>query len=165
VQGPDAFGYAGRAPFSVEFWLNPGTAGQNAWRPIAAKQSGNSTSRDGWAVWLGPANDATYGNRIAFDRWLGTTHHFFSDTVQLTVGSWSHVVVTYDGSTVRFYANGTFDTSGAETLSTNNATQPLRFAADGAVPDRYGGLLDDVALYNRALSATEVKLHYDSGRQ
>ncbi len=31
--------------------------------------------------------------------------------------------------------------------------------------EHYGGLLDDVALYSRALSATEVKLHYDSGRQ
>ena len=69
VQGPDAFGYPGRAAFSVEFWLDPSTAGQNAWRPIVAKQSGTQSSRDGWAVWLGPANDATYGNRIAFDRW------------------------------------------------------------------------------------------------
>jgi hypothetical protein len=165
VVGPDAFGYAGRAPMSVDFWLNPSTAGQNAWRPIVDKQSGTSTSRDGWAVWLGPANDATYGNRIAFDRWLGTTHDFYSGNVQLPVGSWSHVAVTYDGTTITFYVNGVYDTSGTDTLSTNNATQPLRIASDAAVPDRYGGLLDEVALYSRALSPTEVKLHYDSGRQ
>jgi len=165
VLGPDVSGYAGRAPFSVEFWLNTSTAGQNAWRPIVDKQSGTSTSRDGWAVWLGPANDATYGNRIAFDRWLGTTHHFYSGTVQLPVGSWSRATVTYDGTTVSIYVNGALDSSGTDTLSTNNATQPLRFASDAAVPDRYGGLLDDVAIYGRALSAAEVKLHSDSGRQ
>jgi hypothetical protein len=49
--------------------------------------------------------------------------------------------------------------------STNNATQPLRFASISFGPDHYGGLLDDVALCSRALAATEVKLHYDSGRQ
>ncbi len=124
VLGPNAFGYSGRAPMSVEFWLNPSTAGQNGWRGIVSKQSGTPTSRDGWAVWLGPANDATYGNRIAFDRWLGTTHHFFSGTIQLAVGSWYHGVVTYDGSTVKFYANGAFDTSGAE--ASPRTTRPRR---------------------------------------
>jgi Concanavalin A-like lectin/glucanases superfamily len=31
--------------------------------------------------------------------------------------------------------------------------------------DLFNGTIDDVAVYNRALSATEVQLHYDSGRQ
>ena len=84
--------------------------------------------------------------------------------MQLAVGSWYHVAVTYDGSTVTIYVNGAYDYSGTCSLSTNDATQPLRFAADSAVPDRYGGLLDDVAIFGRALSATEIQLHYDAGR-
>jgi hypothetical protein len=36
---------------------------------------------------------------------------------------------------------------------------------NGGPGDRFGGVVDDVAVYNRALSAPEVQLHYDSGRQ
>ena len=163
--GPNLFGYPGTAPFSVEFWLDPSAAGQNAWRPIVSKQTGNPSSRDGWAVWLGPANDATYGNRIAFDRWNATTQHFVSGAVVIPVGTWAHVAVTYNGTTMQIYVNGVPDGSRTSALSMNSHSAPFRLASDAAVPDRYGGVLDDVVLYNRALSATEVKLHYDSGRQ
>ena len=165
VLGPNLFGYPGTAAFSVDFWLNPSTAFQNAWRPIVSKQNGTQSSRDGWAVWLGPANDATYGNRIAFDRWTGATQHFLSGAVVIPVGTWHHVAVTYDGTTMTIYVDGTADSSRTSSLSTNSHSAPLRMASDSAVPDRYGGMLDDVAVYGRALPAGEVKLHYDSGRQ
>jgi hypothetical protein len=165
MQGPNVFGYAGTASFSVEFWLNPSTAAQNAWRPIVSKMSGVPANREGWAVWLGPANDPTYSNKIAFDRWNGTTQHFLSGSVTVPVGSWYHVVATYDGATMTIYVNGAVDSSRGSALSLNSHAQPLRLASVSVGPDHYGGRLDDVAVYSWALSGTEVQLHYDSGRQ
>jgi hypothetical protein len=69
----------------------------------------------------------------------------------LTLNAWTHVVGTYDGTTY-----------------TANAFRPTVIAAYQAGAGSYQvflpGLIDDVAVYNRLLSATEVQVHDDSGR-
>jgi hypothetical protein len=50
-------------------------------------------------------------------------------------------------------------------LSLKSNTSALRFASVSALTDHYGGLLDDLAVYSRVLTASEILLHYDSGRQ
>jgi hypothetical protein len=77
----------------------------------------------------------------------------------LEQGEWYHVAGTYDGSTMRLYLNGEFldshDVSG--TLLCWNGVhlswwnEPL------------DGLLDEVAIYNRALSAEEIYAIYEAG--
>ena len=81
----------------------------------------------------------------------------------IAAGQWYHVVATYDGNTVTLYVNGAQVAQGAlgaHTLSTNMALYIGTRAQSGEV---FSGRIDDVALYSRALSATEVQLHYTSG--
>jgi hypothetical protein len=71
-----------------------------------------------------------------------------------------------DGSTRNTYVDGVLDTSLAFTgpLATNS--YDLAIGEILEAPGRYwDGLIDEVAIYNKALSASEVQLHYDSGRQ
>jgi hypothetical protein len=78
---------------------------------------------------------------------------------------WHHVVGTYDGATLRLYVDGAADvntTSAAITIRTrtNNFVIGDRSSLY-SIP--YGGLIDDVRIYNRALSAQEVTRLYQLG--
>jgi hypothetical protein len=165
----DVYDYSGTPSFSVEMWIKPGTANQNSWQALADKtvyRSGND--RDGWAIWIAPANDADplWQSRLQFDRWSGTTQHGQpSGGTKLQAGLWYHVVCTYDGTTSRVYVNGALDKSRATTLSIPNTAAILRLAGAQGAPDAFGGAMDDVAIYPSALSAARVTAHYNAGRQ
>jgi len=78
------------------------------------------------------------------------------------VGAWSHVAATFDGTTVRLYLNGTevgtIPRSGSLTATTNAL---YLGCYDGSAFYLAGGL-DEVAVYDRALSAAEVQAIYVS---
>lgn len=78
---------------------------------------------------------------------------------------WTHVVVTYDGSNAVFYINGQFDSTGSGAVGSTNP-YPLYIGWDGydGVPgqNNFIGYIDDVRIYNRALSTDEIKRLYDS---
>ena len=85
----------------------------------------------------------------------------------LTDTDWHHLAGTFDGTTGRLYldgvATGTPDTSGS--LVTNNLNLYIGRNTDPDVATTYfNGLIDDVRIYNRALSAQEVKQLYLIGK-
>lgn len=86
-----------------------------------------------------------------------TNANIFSQSMSITLSVWQHVAVTYAGTTAVFYVNSVNKGTGygyplnaiAGNLhigSTFSATYTLFF----------GGIIDDVRLYNRALTASEV---------
>ncbi len=86
-------------------------------------------------------------------------------TTNLTTNTWYHIVGTYDGSRVRCYVNGQKEGTSSQTLSGNiyNSGDPLRFGHQVAYNIRWlDGLVDEVRLYNRALSDAEVESLYSS---
>jgi hypothetical protein len=83
-----------------------------------------------------------------------------------TLNVWHHLVLTYDGTTACFYDNGGTPSCTTVGYSANTSNPFLIGAAYyTSFAEYFPGSLDDVAVYGRALSATEVQLHYDSGRQ
>lgn len=79
----------------------------------------------------------------------------------VSVGTWSFIVATWDGSTAETFINGasnaTFSGSGTPTTS-----HTLRFGGDGGLSSRYfGGGISDLRIYNRALTAAEIQYLYD----
>ncbi|MCX6366639.1 MAG: DUF1553 domain-containing protein [Armatimonadetes bacterium] len=83
---------------------------------------------------------------------------------RLPMGKWSHVFVTYDGSSklsgVRIYVNGkpTELTAGSDSLkATIKVNKPLRLAGRDQASG-FKGKLDDIRLYSRVLSPTDVAL-------
>ncbi len=95
----------------------------------------------------------------------GTTT-MFSDTGYLEAGVWSHVAATYDGSKMRLYHNG------VEIMSTDKTgtiqTDPTVAVAIGNGPlgdpgglrAPFHGLIDDVRIYNEALTQAEIETLY-----
>jgi len=89
------------------------------------------------------------------NNWV-TPSNSFSD------GKWHYAVVTFDGSIIRFYIDGVQISSKATSASPDNSgSQPLRIGADSSTPSSYfTGNVDEVRVWNRALSAQEVSDAY-----
>jgi hypothetical protein len=80
----------------------------------------------------------------------------------LPTTSWSFVAGTYDGSDVKLYINGTLRHIGTVSGMINTNSLPLRIGADNELPPSYfNGKIDDVRIYNGALSATEILQLYN----
>ncbi|MBT4407232.1 MAG: hypothetical protein HOC79_05100, partial [Euryarchaeota archaeon] len=80
--------------------------------------------------------------------------------------SWVHVVATYDGSTQKLYKNGS--EIGSASLSGNvyyNSSHDLNFgnSPHGSGSEFFDGEIDEVAIWNDALSAAEITALYNSG--
>ena len=100
--------------------------------------------------------------------WSGTVVIFYINAghikcvTEIPMNRWSHVVGTYDGNRMLLYVNGSL-VSG---YIMDKPGTPIESRGDSAVIGRraagyYCGMVDNVRIFNRPLSAKEVKAHYD----
>ncbi len=78
-------------------------------------------------------------------------------TSALPLNTWSHLAGTYDGTTLRFYLNGNQVATGTVSATIPTSTGPLSIGGDSGGSQYWTGMIDEVRIYNRALSATEVQ--------
>jgi hypothetical protein len=81
-------------------------------------------------------------------------------------GTWTHIAGTYDGTTLRLYTNGVQAASIAASGTMHDSPddlyigtkppRPLAMLGSIAAGDYFFGVLDEVRLYGRALSAAEI---------
>jgi len=78
-------------------------------------------------------------------------------TTGTAAGNWTHVAVTQDGSTTRIYINGSLSTTttGRRALGTFSTAMIMLAGSDNNL-DLFQGDLDEVRIYNRALTGTEI---------
>lgn len=81
----------------------------------------------------------------------------------LPLNAWTHVIIVRDLTSMQltWYVNGQQTQQGAASYAAATASSAPLFIGDGYV-DSYSGSIDDVRLYNRALSAAETKALYES---
>jgi hypothetical protein len=94
------------------------------------------------------------GNELRAWKWLGVT--LAADTTPPASG-WHNVIYTFDGTTHTLYVDG----ASAGSSTTVQASCPVTQALAGAVlttQEFFGGSLDDLRIYNRVISATEIAL-------
>jgi hypothetical protein len=78
-----------------------------------------------------------------------------------SVTNWYHVVCTYSGTSWKIYLNGALDNSG--TAASNLASTVALTIGLDSLNNGCNGTLDEVAVYNAALSAGQVLTHYQAG--
>lgn len=76
--------------------------------------------------------------------------------IQLSTTQWSHLTIVFNGTQTQFYVNGTLVATKPQAVSITARGNPMRFGADPVPSQFFKGTLDDVRIYNRALSAPEV---------
>lgn len=89
----------------------------------------------------------------------------FSSVGLVTTGSWQHVGLVYsDTLRCEFWKNGTLDTSiGSPSFGSQSPGTCYIGSYNGAILF-FDGVLDDWRVYNRALTANEMKLLYNASR-
>jgi hypothetical protein len=134
--------------FSVSAWVNPAT--MDADRQIVSR--GYDGTNTQWEL-----KTSTAGGKVFFRSWQGG-HVGVESSATIPTETWTHLVGTFDGTTWRIYINGTLDNSAV-------AAAPLvtaRHAVIGGVDTPTGfrqlwdGLIDDVRIYDRALTNEEI---------
>jgi PKD repeat protein len=126
---------------------------------FVSKASGVLDDEHFWM--LSTINDTALRFRLKID---GTTSTLATDTGQFGVGEWFHFTATYDGSQMRIYKDGIEIASLAISGTiTSNAivpaslgNQPEGCAGAGCSDRPLQGMLDDVRMYNRALTQAEI---------
>jgi hypothetical protein len=78
------------------------------------------------------------------------------DPEPLALGSWQHLAATYDGTTARFYRNGVLKASQTRSLSLPIGAS-TRIGGSSVDPRPFKGLVDEVSIYDRALSEAEIR--------
>ena len=103
----------------------------------------------------------------------GTTPHFYVGTSGgfrdgslgsgLPLGQWSHVAVTFNGTQAQFYVNGALVATRAVAASMTARGNLLRIGADANTQQFYKGSIDDLRIYRRTLTASEVQADMNAG--
>ncbi len=75
----------------------------------------------------------------------------------IPVNAWTHLAVTYDGATLRLYVNGAASGTAAYTGSIPASTGVLRLGGNSIWGEWFKGTLDELRVYNRALSQAEIQ--------
>ena len=135
--------------FSIDFWVYPE---QSATYEHLISNHFASSDNFG-ALYLRDGNLEYWQNGAAWFQQVPG-----SQTIQ--PNTWTHIALTYDGSVIRIYADGSelsgVTTTGNEHSETfNNA---LRFgSSDPHESNYFKGLIDDVGIYSRVLSPSEIQ--------
>jgi Concanavalin A-like lectin/glucanases superfamily/Bacterial Ig domain len=147
VTVPDAASLRLTTGMTLEAWVNPSAGGN--WRTVLLKQQ---------------TNDLVYGlysnddvNRPSAWLYTTTSQPSVTGTAAVAVNTWTHLAATYDGTTVRMYVNGTQTGSRAISGALAAGTGPLKIGGNALWGEYFAGLIDDVRVYNRALSAGELQ--------
>ena len=149
----DAFDFAGKQPFTLELWVRP--KGAQVQGQLIHKRDESATPFKGYILY-GDNNGTSH-----FEAWGVDLSAYSSDVLAST---FSHVVVTVS------YASG----KGNATLFVNAKPSPqggfdnTLDLADTPAHLRFGnvftGVLDEIALYDKALPTDRILAHYRAGR-
>jgi len=75
--------------------------------------------------------------------------------------TWQNIITTFDGNTFKTYINGVFSNSYNETPTSYSANNTIGIAGYNLSTSPTNGLIDDVRIYNYALTEDQIKLLYN----
>jgi Concanavalin A-like lectin/glucanases superfamily len=84
-------------------------------------------------------------------------------TAALPLNTWTHLAATYTGATLTLYVNGIQAASLAVGGSIATSTGALRIGGNNVWPEWFSGVIDEVRIYNRALSQAEIQSDMNLG--
>lgn len=160
-----------------------GTSYVTIGNPSSLQLTGNQFTLDGWVNPSSIKNDVVYFGKTAYGnndyvvifQFNQLTGMMKTGSGEVIIGSgyvppvnqWTHVAFTYDGSSMNLYVNGALISAAPHTGNLVNDSP--EFAIGGRAIDPFGrtfrfpGAIDEVEVFNRALSSSEIQAIYFAG--
>jgi hypothetical protein len=132
---------------TIEAWVYPTSLG--GWRTVVMKEAPGGLAYALYADDDVPSRPAGYVNR-------GTGDLAAQGAGPLPLNAWTHLAVTYGGGALRLYVNGAQVSTVAATGNIRTTTAALRIGGNSVWGEYFAGVLDEVRIYNRALTAAEI---------
>ena len=157
VEVPDHPVWAfGNTDFSIALWANFDSVRQDSFRQLPNVFIGHSPGPFNINKWVFYYDDDGY---LMFLNGPGNTDNVnflrSTQTFVPVLGQWHHFAVTRSSNTYTFYADGISLGTAVSTVPTPDATGPLTIGqAEGL--GYFDGRLDEIQIYNNALSGSEV---------
>lgn len=147
----------GLSQLSIDTWVKPGAVG--GYRKIVSEGAAGTQTLSGAYLSLGPSGYNTFFGVITDVAGTAGANY----TENLPTDKYTYLCGTYDGSGLKLYVNGGLAGSLAKTgaVSTGGITRISGYD-NGAEP--FLGKIDQVRIYNRALSEAEVRQNFNAQR-
>lgn len=153
---PSGLSLNGSSAFTIECWCLPNATFATSGRLVASDDV--NVNHKGFALTAQPNC-----NGINFEVGNGTTDFLANTATVLSSTAYSHVVGVWDGTNIFIYLNGTSAASAAAAITLANAGFSLNIGRSPTNANYFPGAIDEVAIYNYALSATQISNHYSAG--
>ncbi|HEY3181566.1 MAG TPA: LamG-like jellyroll fold domain-containing protein, partial [Gaiellaceae bacterium] len=149
VTVPDAASLDIGSTGTVEAWVRLDAL--NVWHGIVAKGAANALVAHNYGL------EITNGNRVECGIGNGVSSNSVDSTAALAAATLYHVACVWNGTQLQVYVNGVLNTSTSQTITPSGNTAPLSIGQYGGNADRTRGVIDEVRIFNRALTQPEIQ--------
>ena len=158
VTAGNRFAFAGQTPFSIEAWVSAQM--QSTYAGVASRNDAvGGPPSEGYLLFVAPT-DGPFG----FQRLDGSNVSTAVSVAGPSATDFTYVVATFDGLELVVYVNGESQGSQTAAISVAGAVADFVVGAEAGGNDNFlSGSLDEVAVYDHALSTDRVRAHYLAG--
>jgi hypothetical protein len=151
-----SFNFTGTSSMSIELWIKPAPA-DASFRRVLSKETIDGNGREGYLIGYEGANN------LSFERFESGAETAVGATI--TPNVYSHVVATFDGTTMIIYVNGAAVQSSVapQAIAAFNDSFNVATYSTEMTADCFEGVVDEVAVYDHALTSQRIQTHYRVG--
>lgn len=140
--------------YTLTMWIKPTSIAQGSPAVVLGKPYSATSNSDVINLFV---NNGAEGDLFFETTVTGTDYSYISQQSGGTRGAWHHVAASWDGTTKRLYIDGALVASAAATGLDSNALALVGADVDmGTITLHYTGLMDELDLFDRALTDAEV---------
>jgi hypothetical protein len=132
---------------TLEAWVYPTSL--SGWRTVVLKEISGGLSYALYAHDNAP-QPAAYIN-------TGGSDLPVAGTASIPINTWTHLAATYDGTSFSLFVNGSNVGTSTSIGAIRTSTSPLRIGGNAIWGEYFSGRIDEVRIYNRALSQSEIQ--------
>ena len=142
--------------FSISAWINVSSFQSDAC--IISKWGSTSTNQSYFFGFNGSADNTKL---IVYEKYGSSTNVMTSTSTTITTGSWFHIAYVRNSTQTIIYINGVAETfSNTNTINSGNSQPIIVGRQDGYPGTSFNGKIDQMRLFNKALSSSEITTLY-----
>ncbi|TAN57910.1 DUF4215 domain-containing protein [Patescibacteria group bacterium] len=145
------------SPFTIEGWINLAQYTGSAAMIFDKYDGAGVKGLELYVRTVGPCANKFEGS---------PNNNDYCDSVSGTnidLNAWYHIAQTYNGANFRIYVNGVEQGSGLPFTGNISNNQSLRFGSDANGNSKFKGKMDEMHIWNKALTDNQIQSIYNSG--